>query len=70
MLQTATVTCPRCLGWGVPIPEMLVRIDGGPQGIPEVPDDGNWCQQCDGAGLICEHCGDTISGIPDHECQP
>ena len=34
--------------------------------------DGEWCQQCDGAGLVCEHCGGMISGIPDHgsDCQP
>ena len=56
MSQTATVTCPSCLGRGFDIDQDDV--------------DDEWCQQCDGAGLVCKHCGDTISGIPDHECQP
>ena len=50
--MTATVTCPRCSGSGLPS-----WHDGG---------DGEWCQECDGAGLVCKHCGGMISGIPDH----
>ena len=57
MSQTATVTCPSCLGRGFDIDQDDV--------------DDEWCRQCDGAGLVCKHCGGMISGIPDHgiDCQ-